>query len=117
VPFVTEGGPFVRRRSRVGAFRRHVGATGRIVFPWRCVDHGADTRYLDSNNGAVFMIWDRLFGTTTPRFGLTTPLETRNPVRIHLAGYASIRSILSRATTLREKVLALFGPPEWKPES
>jgi sterol desaturase/sphingolipid hydroxylase (fatty acid hydroxylase superfamily) len=86
------------------------------------VHHGADTRYLDSNYGAVFMIWDRLFGTyvpetTTPRFGLTTPLETRNPVRIHLAGYASIRSLLSRATTLREKVLALFGPPEWKPES
>jgi sterol desaturase/sphingolipid hydroxylase (fatty acid hydroxylase superfamily) len=82
------------------------------------VHHGSNPEYLDANYGAVLMVWDRIFGTyvseTVPvRFGLTTPLETHDPLRINAHEYVFLARKLASAKTLRERLLWLFGPPEW----
>ncbi|MDZ4084025.1 MAG: sterol desaturase family protein [Bdellovibrionales bacterium] len=51
-----------------------------------CVHHGSQDQYLDKNFGAVFIIWDRLFGTFVPQgekvvYGARRPLPTLNPIR------------------------------------
>jgi sterol desaturase/sphingolipid hydroxylase (fatty acid hydroxylase superfamily) len=51
------------------------------------VHHGSNPEYLDKNHGGILIIWDRLFGTfceesAKPRYGLTTKLNSTNPVTI-----------------------------------
>lgn len=50
------------------------------------VHHGKNVRYLDTNYGGIFILWDRIFGTFVPedpkepvQYGLTTDLESFNP--------------------------------------
>ncbi len=86
------------------------------------VHHGSNPEYLDTNYGALFMVWDRLFGTWAQergpvRFGLTTPIGTQNPLLINVHEYRFIaRQLRSAARTWRERAMWLFGPPEWSPE-
>jgi len=52
------------------------------------VHHASQARYLDKNYGGIFVIWDRLFGTyeretEAPRYGLTTPIGSSNPITVH----------------------------------
>ena len=52
------------------------------------VHHAAQRHYLDRNYGGVLIIWDRLFGTyraeeVAPVYGLTTPIASSNPVKVH----------------------------------
>ena len=59
------------------------------------VHHGSDEIYLDRNYGAVFSIWDRMFGTFQeelhkPTYGLKTPINTINPVKVHFVEYVNI---------------------------
>lgn len=56
------------------------------------VHHGRNERYLDTNYGGVFMIWDRLLGTfveeTEPvRYGVTTGHQGHNPVWLVFGGF------------------------------
>jgi hypothetical protein len=51
-----------------------------------CVHHGSQDQYLDKNFGAVFIVWDRIFGTFVPQvekvvYGARRPLPTLNPIR------------------------------------
>lgn len=51
------------------------------------VHHSSNPEYLDKNHGGILIIWDKWFGTfceekEKPRYGLTHPLETHNPVTI-----------------------------------
>ena len=51
------------------------------------VHHGANPQYLDKNYGGILILWDRWFGTFEPevrriKYGLTTNIETFNPLRI-----------------------------------
>lgn len=53
------------------------------------VHHGSQAQYLDRNYAAIFVVWDRLFGTYEPerepvRYGLTTPIQTHNPITFHI---------------------------------
>jgi sterol desaturase/sphingolipid hydroxylase (fatty acid hydroxylase superfamily) len=89
------------------------------------VHHGSNPEYLDANYGAVLMIWDRLYGTYVPedgpvRYGLTSPIETHNPVRVNLepyralvAGAAATLRAAAAGARLRQLALWVFGPPEW----
>ena len=57
------------------------------------VHHGSNEQYLDKNYGGILIVWDRLFGTFEPegervRYGLTTNIETFNPVRVAFHEYA-----------------------------
>lgn len=59
------------------------------------VHHGSNPEYIDKNYGARLIIWDRLFGTfqreiVPPVYGLTTSLNTQNPVKLLFAGYAAL---------------------------
>ena len=85
------------------------------------VHHGSDEIYLDKNFGAVFSIWDRWFGTHQeeqhrPNYGLTKPIDTINPVKVHFAEYLSIFRDLRKAKSLKEAWNYLTKHPGWSPK-
>lgn len=85
------------------------------------VHHGSDAKYLDRNYGAILIIWDRLFGTfqaeeETPTYGLTTPIESVNPLVVHFHEVRALYRDLRRARAWSEVWGYLFGPPGWRPE-
>ena len=80
------------------------------------VHHGSNRRYLDRNYAGVFIVWDRLFGTFEPEtervvFGLTTNIETYNPLRVAFHEYAAIGRDLRTVSTFRDRYTVLFGTP------
>jgi sterol desaturase/sphingolipid hydroxylase (fatty acid hydroxylase superfamily) len=86
------------------------------------VHHGSDEMYLDKNFGALLSIWDRMFGTFQeekhrPTYGLTKPINTINPVKVHLAEYIDIFKDVRKARSLKEAWNYLVKPPGWAPEN
>jgi sterol desaturase/sphingolipid hydroxylase (fatty acid hydroxylase superfamily) len=86
------------------------------------VHHGSDKLYLDKNYGGLLCIWDRMFGTFqeemhTPTYGLTKPINTINPVKVHLAEFINIFNDLKKAQSLKEAANYLLKGPGWKPET
>jgi sterol desaturase/sphingolipid hydroxylase (fatty acid hydroxylase superfamily) len=84
------------------------------------VHHGSDPEYLDRNYGGILIVWDRLFGTFAPErhrptYGLTKPVGTYNLLRLEYGDYAAIGRDVRRASTLRERLGYVFGPPGWTP--
>jgi sterol desaturase/sphingolipid hydroxylase (fatty acid hydroxylase superfamily) len=82
------------------------------------VHHASNPEYLDCNYGGVLIVFDRLFGTfvseradVAPRYGLTTPLHTHNPLRIALHEWLNVTRDLLTARSWSELWLALFGVP------
>ena len=85
------------------------------------VHHGRNARYLDRNHGGILIVWDRLFGTferetETPDYGLTTNLETHNPVRIAFHEWVAIARDVAQARSLRHALGYVLGPPGWAPD-
>lgn len=85
------------------------------------VHHGSNPAYLDSNYGGIFIVWDRLFGTFIPErepvnFGLTTPLESRNPVVIAFHEWVFMLSRAWRARGWKNKLAYIFRSPDWRPQ-
>lgn len=83
------------------------------------VHHGSNPEYLDCNYGGVVIVFDRLFGSFVaeredlpPRYGLTTPLLTNNPLRIAFHEWANLARDLRRARTPRQLLQTLLGPPQ-----
>jgi sterol desaturase/sphingolipid hydroxylase (fatty acid hydroxylase superfamily) len=61
------------------------------------VHHAVHPRYLDANYAGIFIIWDKMFGTFVPEdnaepmeYGVVTPIETYNPLRIAFAEWGQI---------------------------
>lgn len=82
------------------------------------VHHGSDLDYLDKNHAGILIIWDRMFGTfelerNRPTYGLTTNINTHNPVRIAFHEWTAIGQDMRRAGSLRNALGYLFGPPGW----
>ena len=82
------------------------------------VHHGSDLAYLDKNHAGVLVIWDRLFGTfepegNRPTYGLTTNLNSHNPVKIAFHEWTAISRDVRRAGSLRNALGYVFGPPGW----
>ena len=82
------------------------------------VHHGSNLAYLDKNHAGVLIIWDRLFGTFAPEdhrptYGLTTNLNSHNPVKIAFHEWTAIGRDVSRAGSLRNAMGYIFGPPGW----
>lgn len=82
------------------------------------VHHGSNPEYLDSNYGGVLMVFDRLFGTyveeradVPPRYGLTTPLLTYNPLRIAFHEWLNLARDVRDARGASDVWRALFAPP------
>ena len=82
------------------------------------VHHGSDLDYLDKNHAGVLIIWDRMFGTfelesNRPTYGLTTNINSHNPVRIAFHEWVAIGHDIRRAGSLRAALGYIFGPPGW----
>ncbi|WP_068310643.1 sterol desaturase family protein [Polycladidibacter hongkongensis] len=87
------------------------------------VHHATNPRYLDSNYGGTFIIWDRLFGTFTPeveedpvRYGIGKPLESDNIFYVAFHEWLAIGRDLRQARRLRDVIGYAFGPPGWSPD-
>lgn len=85
------------------------------------VHHGSNARYIDRNHGGTLIVWDRLFGTfepedsqDRPRYGLTTNIQTYNPVRIAFHEWADLWRDVRSAPGVRNKLRYVFGRPGWR---
>ena len=86
------------------------------------VHHGAQAQYLDRNYAGILIIWDRLFGTFEPegervRYGLTTNIETFNPVRVAYHEFAALWRDVREAPRWRDKAGYALRGPGWAPSS
>ncbi len=82
------------------------------------VHHGTNRQYLDRNHGSILIVWDRLFGTFEPEhervvYGLTTNIETFDPVTIATHEWRDIARDVAGATTWRERWSFLLRGPGW----
>lgn len=84
------------------------------------VHHSSEIEDLDMNNGAILIIWDRLFGTFKEeepekehKYGLTKKIENPNPVSINFSEFGSIIRDLKKSPQLSDKLMYIFGPPGW----
>jgi alkylglycerol monooxygenase len=80
------------------------------------VHHGRNPKYIDKNHAGTFIIWDRLFGTfqaeeERPVYGITTPINSWNPVWANFSHYEQIGHQLRNAPTLTDKLKVLFYKP------
>ena len=88
------------------------------------VHHASNPEYLDCNYGGALIVFDRLFGTfrcqreeEPPRYGLTKPLRTYNPIRIAFHAWIEMLHDLKRAHDWKERGRVVFGPPEYTPST
>jgi sterol desaturase/sphingolipid hydroxylase (fatty acid hydroxylase superfamily) len=84
------------------------------------VHHGSNHQYLDKNYGGILIVWDRLFGTWAPerervRYGLTTNLETFNPLHVAFHEYVAMWRDLRATRGWRDRLGVLFRGPGWRP--
>ncbi|MGJ8669454.1 MAG: sterol desaturase family protein [Oceanococcus sp.] len=82
------------------------------------VHHGSNPQYLDKNYAGIFIIWDRLFGTfiaeTEPvQYGLTKPLQSRNPFWIAFHEWIFMLKHVWHAKHWKNKLGYLLMPPDW----
>lgn len=82
------------------------------------IHHASNPEYLDCNYGGVLIVYDRLFGSlvteradVVPRYGLSTPIHSHNPLRIAAVGWLGLWNALTSARGLRAWLVVIFGPP------
>lgn len=84
------------------------------------VHHGRDPKYIDKNYGGILIIWDRIFGTfkeeeERPHYGITTPLNSWNPVYANFSHYIHLGQWLKQVKTPADGLKLLFSKPGWFP--
>jgi sterol desaturase/sphingolipid hydroxylase (fatty acid hydroxylase superfamily) len=116
--------------SLIYQFGLHTERVGRLPRPLEAVlntpshhrvHHGANEQYLDRNYGGILVIWDRLFGSFEPegervRYGLTTNIETFNPVQVAFHEYAALARDLRAARSWRARWRLMLRGPGYGPE-
>lgn len=81
------------------------------------VHHGSQEQYIDKNFAAIFIFWDKLFGTyqpeeEKPQYGLTTKIDTSmNPIYLNFHEYKDIYADVKNAKGFRRKLFFIFGSP------
>ena len=85
------------------------------------VHHGSNECYLDKNYGNFLIVWDRMFGTFAEekekvKYGIRENVKTFNPFKITFRVWFQIADDFSKSKTLKNKLLSIFGRPEWKPK-
>ncbi len=85
------------------------------------VHHGRNPIYIDRNHGGTFIVWDRLFGTfqreTEPViYGITTPLESWNPIWANLHYWVELARTAHRTRNPLDKLRTFLKPPGWYPQ-
>ena len=84
------------------------------------VHHATNPQYLDRNYAGILILWDRIFGTfepevEAPRYGLTTNIETYNPLWVAFHEYIAIGRDLRFSRTWSERLGYVFRHPGWRP--
>ncbi|EAZ82753.1 sterol desaturase family protein [Algoriphagus machipongonensis] len=84
------------------------------------VHHGRNPKYIDKNHGGTFIIFDKWFGTfqeeeETPTYGITTPVNSWNPIWVNLAHYVTMKEELKQIHGFSDKIKYLFNKPGWLP--
>ncbi|MEL6984564.1 MAG: sterol desaturase family protein, partial [Actinomycetota bacterium] len=82
--------------------------------------HGSDGHYLDVNYGGILIIWDKLFGTfqpetNRPTYGLTTQIESSNPIDIQFSQLRLLWRDLRSDRTWGDRLRRLWHHPGWEP--
>ncbi|WP_258097539.1 sterol desaturase family protein [Marinoscillum pacificum] len=85
------------------------------------VHHGRDPKYIDKNHAGSLIIWDRMFGTfqeeeERPTYGITTPINTWNPVWANLQHYVGMADQLRETPGIMNKLKVVWYKPGWRPE-
>ncbi len=85
------------------------------------VHHGINPKYIDKNHAAMFIIWDRLFGTyqeeeEAPTYGITTQLKSWNPAWANFHYYAEMYASAKRMSNWKDKFRIIFARPGWLPQ-
>jgi sterol desaturase/sphingolipid hydroxylase (fatty acid hydroxylase superfamily) len=82
------------------------------------VHHSSNAGCLDKNYGGILIVFDRWFGTFTEaprdealRYGLVSGRRSYNPFRIAFGEWLSMFQEFFGASSLRQRLSALFGPP------
>jgi len=84
------------------------------------VHHGSNEQYLDTNYGAIFIVWDKLFGTFQPEeeavcYGLSKNIDTFNPVTIAFHEWTAMFKDMAKARSLGDALGYFFKEPGWEP--
>jgi sterol desaturase/sphingolipid hydroxylase (fatty acid hydroxylase superfamily) len=85
------------------------------------VHHGKNPKYLDKNYAAVFIIWDRMFGTfqeeeEEPVYGTTKTLESFNPLWTNFHYWVDLFRLAGKCNRFSDKIKVFLKPPGWQPE-
>lgn len=84
------------------------------------VHHAINPHYLERNYAAVFIVWDRMFGSfqredEQPVYGILEPLASWNPVWANFHYFKEILQKVRRARTPWDKLRVWFAEPGWDP--
>ncbi len=85
------------------------------------VHHAVDPKYIDKNHAGFLMIWDRMFGTfkeeeEEPTYGITTQLNSWNPVWANFHYYVEMFRKASMMSSWKDKFRMIFARPGWLPQ-
>ncbi len=106
---------------------RHIGKLGFlekiIVTPsHHRVHHALNPEYLDKNLAAIFICWDKWFGTfqeelpdVPPVYGITRPVRTWNPIKINFQHLWLLVKDAWRTNNIADKFRIWFMPTGWRP--
>ena len=79
--------------------------------------HGVNEQYLDKNYGGIFIFWDRMFGTFEEekekvRYGITTPLNSYNPLWINTHAWFEMFDKIEQQDNLPDKLRCIWSSPD-----
>lgn len=106
---------------------RHIGKLGFlekiIVTPsHHRVHHAVNPEYLDKNLAAIFIWWDKWFGTfqeelpdVPPVYGITRPVHTWNPIKINFQHLWLLVRDAWLTKSWKDKFRIWFMPTGWRP--
>jgi alkylglycerol monooxygenase len=85
------------------------------------VHHGRNPKYIDRNHAAMFIVWDRMFGTfkaeeEEPVYGITTPLRSWNPLWANVHYWADLFAKARRTARPWDKLRLFLERPGWHPD-
>ena len=86
------------------------------------VHHGRNPKYVDRNHGAIFIIWDKMFGSFQAEeeevvYGIINQAKTWNPLYANVRHYQNLWNEAKRADTMTDKIKLWISPPEWRPRN
>ncbi len=86
------------------------------------VHHAINEVYLDKNYAAIFILWDKWFGTFQeelpghePVYGIKRPAQTWNPLRINFQHFALLLRDAIYTRHWFDKLRLWFMPTGWRP--